>query len=131
MKHFILLLIFGLVFSFMLSFNLNSSDAPQQDYKDGDKVYVQFSATWCGPCRAMKGLVNNDKKFLDFIKEKTKGYYFIDVESTDVNDKQWVKAGNPSALPTVVVYVREGNTWKEHKRQVGMVNTDFLRTMVK
>ena len=84
---------------------------------------VDFSATWCGPCRMMAPI-------LEDISDKYKGKYFfyqVDIDSAE----ELAGAFNITVVPTIVIYY-EG---KEIGRTSGYQEMDefenFLLTTVK
>lgn len=83
---------------------------------EGDKVLVDFYATWCGPCK-MLGLVLekfDDENIVPILK--------LDVdEAKDVAEKYKV-----FTIPTLIVF----ENGKEIKRKVGYQSLDELRKWV-
>jgi|TARA_R110000822_G_scaffold241364_1_gene370635 thioredoxin 1 len=81
------------------------------------KYLVNFSANWCGPCKAMKVTL---EKFKEFSKD-TLIKINVDTES-DIAAKYGVRS-----IPCFIV-VKDGN---EIKREVGSKSLDQLKEMIK
>jgi thioredoxin 1 len=77
-------------------------------------VAVKFSATWCGPCKALEPLF-----------EKMKGEFAnVDFQTIDVDDhSSLAKEYKILSVPTVIC-LRDG---QEIDRLVGKVNASALR----
>ena len=58
---------------------------------------IQFSATWCGPCKVLKPIM--DKLAVEF-KDKA-GFYYADIEDGGINTGS---AAGIRGVPTVIVY---------------------------
>ena len=80
-------------------------------------VIVDFNATWCGPCRMLKPV-------LDELSEETKDYKIV---SIDVDDNQdLAKEYGVLSIPCLVV-LKDG---KEIKRSVGFIPKDNIQDMM-
>ena len=80
--------------------------------KNEDVSVIQFSAAWCGPCKALKPVMD---KLADEYKDKA-GFYYADIEDGGINTGS---AAGIRGVPTVIVY-KKG---VEVDRKVGGVYT--------
>ena len=74
---------------------------------------LRFTATWCGPCKAMQPVID---------WARAEGYTIRDVEITDVENDDLVKEYKIVSVPTFVV-LKDG---KEVKRQSGAMTKNRL-----
>jgi thioredoxin 1 len=81
-------------------------------------VLVDFSAEWCGPCRALGPI-------LDEVAETMKGKASIVKVDIDTNQASTVKYGVTS-VPTLILF-KDG---EEKQRVVGVKDTDTLVEMI-
>ncbi|KAK9455470.1 thioredoxin-like protein [Dipodascopsis uninucleata] len=96
---------------------LKSSDEFRAIIKEDKYVFIDFYATWCGPCKAVSPLV---EKLSEAYKEKM-DFYKVDVdELADVASECAVRA-----MPTFMIF-KNGEKVKE---LVG-ANPGALRSMV-
>ena len=65
--------------------------------KNEDISVVQFSAAWCGPCKALKPVMD---KLADEYKGKA-GFYYADIEDGGINTGS---AAGIRGVPTVIIY---------------------------
>ena len=95
------------------------------DFKDEDfesKVkqeevsVIQFSAAWCGPCKALKPVMD---KLSDEYKEKA-SFYYGDIEDGAINTGS---AAGIRGVPTVIIY-KKG---VEVSRKVGGVPESHMK----
>ena len=77
---------------------------------------IQFSAEWCGPCKALKPLMN---KLSEEYKDKA-GFYYADIEDGGINTGS---AAGIRGVPTVIIY-KKG---VEVDRKVGGVPESLLK----
>ncbi len=112
----------------LLSKQEDDSEDKEVKYKEGDVIVMQFSAVWCGPCRALKASMKSDVEIQNYIKKETKGYFIIDVDDEDKTSTAWVKKAKPSSIPLVVLYKKGKNSWNEVSRFTGSKPTrDVLK----
>jgi|TARA_Y100000592_G_scaffold28506_1_gene45329 thioredoxin 1 len=105
--------------SALLSKQEDDSEDKEVKYKEGDVIVMQFSAVWCGPCRALKASIKSDAEIQNYFKKETKGYFIVDVDDKDKTSAAWVKKAKPSSIPLVVLYKREKDSWNEVSRFTG------------
>ena len=84
--------------------------------KNEEVSVIQFSAEWCGPCKALKPIM--DKLSEDY-KEKCSMYY-ADVENNGINTGS---AAGIRGVPTVIIY-KKG---VEVDRKVGGVPESHMK----
>jgi len=98
------------------------------DFKDEDfenKIkeepvsVIQFSAAWCGPCKALKPIM--DKLAVEY-KEKA-NFYYADIEDGGINTGS---AAGIRGVPTVIIY-RKG---QEISRKVGGVPESVMKAFL-
>ena len=65
--------------------------------KNEDVSVIQFSAAWCGPCKALKPVM--DKLAVEY-KDKA-GFYYADIEDGGINTGS---AAGIRGVPTVIIY---------------------------
>lgn len=85
--------------------------------QDFDKIiwrdaltFVDFFATWCGPCQAMMPVI-------DKFKEQMNGR--IDVYKVDIDDRDMieiVRRYNIMSVPTLIIFRRGEILWRESGR---------------
>ena len=84
--------------------------------KKEDISVIQFSAEWCGPCKALKPIMD---KLSDEYKEKCSMYY-ADIENEGINTGS---AAGIRGVPTVIIY-KKG---VEVDRKVGGVPESHMK----
>ena len=84
--------------------------------KNEDVSVIQFSAEWCGPCKALKPVMD---KFADEYKDKA-GFYYADIEDGGINTGS---AAGIRGVPTVIIY-KKGI---EISRKVGGVSEGIMK----
>lgn len=95
--------------------NVTSAQVAQLQ-SEGKKILVQYTATWCGPCKALTPRLSNlSNKYSDITFVK------VDVEE----NMESARDLNITTVPTVMIY--DGNTLVN--RSVG-ANTDSVYTKI-
>ena len=90
----------------------------ENEFKKSSVSVVDFSATWCGPCKMVAPIV---EKLSDEYDGKV-DFYNVDVdENGDVASKYGVQN-----IPTIVFF-KDGN---EIKREVGFKTENALRLII-
>ena len=84
--------------------------------KNENVSVIQFSAEWCGPCKALKPVMD---KLSDEYKDKA-GFYYADVEDGGINTGS---AAGIRGVPTVIIY-KKG---QEVSRKVGGVPESHMK----
>ena len=88
----------------------------QKEVLNGEKVLVDFNATWCGPCRMLKPILE------EFSKESN-----VKIVSVDVDDNEnLAREYNVYSIPCLILF----NNSKEEKRSVGLISKDELKEFV-
>jgi thioredoxin 1 len=85
----------------------------------GEKIIVQFTAKWCGPCRALSPLLtkmSDDYENITFVK--------LDVDNGE-NSELVMNLGIMS-IPTVIVY----NGHKMIETSKGLQNENFYKNIL-
>lgn len=83
--------------------------------KEG-KVLVDFNATWCGPCRMLKPIVE------EFSKTTSVKVCACDVDQNEDLARRY----GVMSIPCLILF----ENGKEIKRSVGYINLDALKTFV-
>ena len=65
--------------------------------KQEEVSVIQFSAAWCGPCKALKPVMD---KISDEYKDKA-NFYYGDIEDGAINT---ASAAGVRGVPTVIIY---------------------------
>ena len=84
--------------------------------KNEDVSVIQFSASWCGPCKALKPVMD---KLSDEYKDKA-NFYITDIEDSGINTGS---AAGIRGVPTVIIY-KKG---QEVSRKVGGVPESHMK----
>ena len=84
--------------------------------KNEDVSVIQFSASWCGPCKALKPVMD---KLSDEYKDKA-NFYITDTEDAGINTGS---AAGIRGVPTVIIY-KKG---QEVSRKVGGVPESHMK----
>tara|TARA_A100001015_G_scaffold285970_1_gene354084 strand:+ start:53 stop:370 length:318 start_codon:yes stop_codon:yes gene_type:complete len=69
----------------------------ENNIKNEDVSVIQFSAEWCGPCKALKPVMD---KLSDEFKDKA-NFYYADIEDGGINTGS---AAGIRGVPTVIIY---------------------------
>ena len=83
---------------------------------DAPLTVLYFTATWCGPCKALKPVMD---KLSDEYKEKA-NFYITDIEDAGINTGS---AAGIRGVPTVIIY-KKG---QEVSRKVGGVPEGHMK----
>ena len=86
--------------------------------KSSIPVLVDFNASWCGPCRMLKPV-------LEKISEETDKCKIVSV-NVDDNENIAIKY-NVSSLPCLVLF----KNGKEEKRNIGLISKDEIEDFIK
>ena len=78
-------------------------------------VYVDFSATWCPPCRAFSPIVG--------VVAKDETVYQVDIDA----EPELAAKYDIMSIPTLICF-KDG---KEHKRSMGVISEKEIREMQK
>ena len=88
----------------------------KKEVLEGGKVLVDFNATWCGPCRMLKPIID---EFSDSAS--------IKVCSIDVDNNETVARDyNIYSIPCLILF-ENGN---EIKRNTGLISLDEIKNFV-
>ena len=88
--------------------------------KKEDISILQFSASWCGPCKVLKPIM---EKLSDEFKNKA-NFYYADIDEKAINS---ASAAAVRGVPTIVVY-KKG---VEVARKVGGLPEQQMRDFLK
>ena len=91
----------------------------ETDIKNEDVSVVQFSAAWCGPCKALVPVMN---KLSEEYKDKA-NFYYADIEDGGINTGS---AAGIRGVPTVIIY-RKG---QEISRKVGGIPESAMKAFL-
>ena len=80
---------------------------------------IQFSATWCGPCQALKPVM---EKISEEYKDRA-SFYITDIEDSGINTGS---AAGIRGVPTVIVY----KLGQEVSRKVGGVSEGMMKSFL-
>ena len=95
----------------------NKDNFESEVLKSDKKVLVDFNATWCGPCRMLKPVIDEIAATNDSVK----------VVSIDVDDEEELaEQYNVSSIPCLVLFDK-GN---EVERSVGFKSKEDIETMI-
>lgn len=92
--------------------------------KPGDKIIINFSATWCGPCQTFHKNVLNNENVKNLIKSNYNKYYELDF---DVN-KEFAKSLKVTSLPTTLYLTYDENRGLVEVKRCGNISLiNFLK----
>ena len=87
----------------------------EKEIKEG-KVLVDFNATWCGPCRMLKPILE------EYSKEATIKICGVDVDQNEELARNY----NIYSIPCLILF----ENGKEVKRNVGLVSIYEIKNIV-
>jgi thioredoxin 1 len=90
--------------------------------KDGQAVFVDFYAEWCGPCKVSGPIV-------DKLAGEYAGKVNVTKLNVDENNDIAAKFGVMS-IPTVIIFQKDGDEMKEVQRKVGFPGEDAYKQML-
>jgi thioredoxin 1 len=92
----------------------------EKKVKNEDVSILQFSASWCGPCKVLKPIMD---KLSDEFKDNAK-FYYADIDERAINS---ASAAAVRGVPTIIVY-KKG---VEVARKVGGLPEQQMRDFLK
>ncbi|MBQ3669796.1 MAG: thioredoxin [Clostridia bacterium] len=101
----------------MAVITINSNNFKTEVLESKVPVLADFNATWCGPCRSMKPM-------LDQLAEENKGYKIVSIDVDD--NSELAEEYDVSSIPCLVVF-RDG---EEVNRSVGLIPKDMINALV-
>jgi thioredoxin 1 len=87
----------------------------KEEIKEG-KVLVDFNATWCGPCRMLKPILE------EYSQDATVKILSVDVDKNEELARKY----NILSIPCLIVF----ENGQEIKRNVGMISLDEIKNFV-
>ncbi|MBQ6646098.1 MAG: thioredoxin [Clostridia bacterium] len=101
----------------MAVIEVNKENFEAEVLKSNVPVLADFNATWCGPCRSMKPM-------LDELAAENKGYKIVSID-IDEND-ELAEDYDVTSIPCLVVF--KGG--EEVNRSVGLIPKDAIAALV-
>lgn len=97
--------------------NVNKENFETEVLKCDKKVLVDFNASWCGPCRMLKPIVEE-------ISEENKD---LKVVSIDIDsESELAEKYGVFSIPCLVVF----DNGEEVKRNVGLISKDEIESII-
>jgi thiol-disulfide isomerase/thioredoxin len=104
---------------------ISFSTAKQKAAREGKVLLVDFTATWCMPCRWMDETTFSDQQVLSYLREN---YVSIKVDIDDFDGFALKQQYNVSTLPTMLFFSSDGRQVDRVEEGVGAVEMlDRLR----
>lgn len=101
----------------MVIIEVNKDNFENEVLNSEKKVLADFNASWCGPCRMLKPVLDEFAETNDEIKVVS-----INIDEEDVLAEKY----NVSSIPCLVLF-EKGN---EIKRNVGFMSKENIETMI-
>lgn len=101
----------------MVIIEVNKDNFENEVLNSEKKVLADFNASWCGPCRMLKPVLDEFAETNDEIKVVS-----INIDEEDVLAEKY----NVSSIPCLVLF-EKGN---EIKRSVGFMSKENIETMI-
>lgn len=89
----------------------------EKEIAENDKVFIDFSAEWCGPCKMIS-------PFIHELAEEIKGVKFIDVD-VDANQDIAEKFAIMS-IPTLIIFEKQ----QQKNSHIGFASKDMLKKFI-
>lgn len=105
-------------------------DTKEKKFKVGDRIYVQYTAKWCGPCMMLKRKIKSNNEFINFARTRGKGYYFVDIDKNDANTMAWKSRVSIGAVPLITVFEKTETDWKLIKSTTGNQSIETIKRMI-
>ena len=77
-----------------------TTDELKKTYEEHPKVFIKFSAPWCGPCQAMAPIIEE-------MKAENPDIYFLEFNVDD--EEEMVQLFKVRSVPTIL-YIKDGVT---------------------
>ncbi len=97
--------------------NVNKENFETEVLKCDKKVLVDFNASWCGPCRMLKPIVEEISEENSDVKVVS-----IDIDS----ESELAENYGISSIPCLVLF----NKGEEVKRNVGLISKDEIESII-
>lgn len=88
----------------------------EKEVLEHEKVLVDFNATWCGPCRMLRPILD------EFSEETNVKICSIDVDQNENLARNY----NIYSIPCLILF----KNGKEVKRNIGLISMDDLKRFV-
>lgn len=100
------------------------SSARNKAANEGKLYFVEFSASWCGPCKWMDETVFNDSRVADYIEDN---YIPVKVDIDDFDGYEYKQQYNVSMLPTFIIFNAEGKQLARYEES--FAPSTFINTL--